>query len=270
MSWTPQRATFPSRTGPVATIIVGVLAMLLGPIIGFTVGALGLFQGVDFEDFANAQQITNGSSASLPADSEWMIIPQNISGSYSCDVSGPGGSVDVSSRQGIVFFTADAGGDYTITCDAGSGTLNVVPAANLDTIVDSAPGAATSIVVGLLVGFLGLVVTIIGIIWLVRVNRDRRAVQYGSGGYGGYGGPGGGYGAPGRGYGGYGGPSGGYGGYPQGGGYGQPGPTQTPPPATPQAPWGQPGEQPRYGQSPTEPPRYGERIDPQDPNRPAS
>lgn len=293
MSYSPQRANLPSRTGPVATIVVGVLAMMLGPLIGFLVGVGGLLSNLDLEDLTNAQQISNGSSANLPANSEWMVIPQNPTSGYSCDVSGPGGDVAVASREGIVFFTTDAAGDYAISCQGGSGMLTVFPATDLDSLIEGAPSAATSLVVGFVVGFLGLVATIVGIIWLVRVNRDRQQMQfggpggYGPGGYGGqggYGGPGGpggpgGYGPGGPGGygpggpGGYGGPGAGQAGYPYGGsgtpgswgGYPQPGSgAPTPPPATPPAPWGQPGgEPPRYGQNPTEPPRYGERIDPQ-------
>jgi len=258
-----QRANLPSRTGPVIVIVLGALAMLLGPLIGLLVGIGGLIGNLDLEELANSQQIANGSAATLPADSEWMVIPQNPRSGYSCDVTGPGGrQVDVASREGIVFFSTNAAGEYVIRCDGASGTLTVFPAADLDRLIQDAPGAATSVVLGFVAGFLGFVALIAGIVWLVRVNRDRRDIQYGGyggpGGYGGYGGPGG-YGPPGGGYttpGGYP-PAGGYtpgsGGYQPGGGY--------PPSGYGQSPTG-------YGQSPTEPPRYGERIDPQNPPYP--
>ena len=178
--------------------------MILGPLIGILMSVSGLLSGLNLEDFANAQQISNGSAASLPGSSEWMVVPEGVTTGYSCNVSGPGGAdVDTRSIEGLVLFTTSAAGDYTVTCDGSSGTLTVLPATNIDTIIEKAPGAASSMVIGMVVGFLGFVALVIGIIWLVRVNRDRRSATFGGpGGYGGYGG------GPYGGQGGYGGPGG--------------------------------------------------------------
>lgn len=269
MSYAPQqRPNLPSRTGPVILIVAGAIAMILGPIIGVVMSVSTLMGSVDWQDFANSQQISNGSSVDLPAGSEWTVVPENVSQGYSCDVTREGNElVDTGSREGIVFFTAEEAGSYTIACDPAGGTLVLMPGENLDELIANAPGAFSPVAVGFLVGFLGFISLVVGIIWLVRVNRDRRA----AGGGGGYPPPGG--------YGGYG--PGGYG----PGNYGQgpqpgdpyaptsPGPQWQQPPG--QQPWGQPppgGQQdpwkpqPRYGQNPTDPPRYGERINPQDPN----
>ncbi|MGM0385927.1 MAG: hypothetical protein ACQERF_08120, partial [Actinomycetota bacterium] len=218
MSYAPQqRANLPSRTGPVILIVAGALAMILGPIIGLIVAASSFLGTVDWQNFADASQISNGSSADLAADSEWMVVPENVVQGYSCDVTGTSGEmVDTRSREGFVIFTTTRAGQYQITCEPGGGTLVVMPAGNFDQLIENAPGAFSSVAVGFLVGFLGLVALIVGIIWLVRVNRDRRAA---GGGYlpPGYGQGGGGQG----GSGGYG--QGGSGGWGQGGsgGYGQ-------------------------------------------------
>ncbi len=264
MSYAPQqRANVPSRTGPVILIVAGALAMILGPIIGIVMSVSNLFGAVDWQGFTDTQQITNGSTADLAANAEWMVVPSSGAQGYSCDVTGTNGEmVDTRSREGVITFTSTQAGPYSITCDSGGDTLIVMPAANLDEMLDNAPGAFSSFAVGLLVGFLGFVALIVGIIWLVRVNRERR--ESGGGGY-----PPPGWGAGGYGAGGY--TQGGYGGYGQGGqgaqgGQGSQqgssnlgqwgGQSYTPPP---------PG--PSYGQNPSDPPRYGERIDPQDPPR---
>ncbi len=287
MSYAPQqRANLPSRTGPVILIVAGALAMILGPIIGIVMSVSNLFGSLDLNDFANAQQISNGGTADLTANSEWMVVPDSAtSQGYSCDVTGTNGEmVDTRSREGIVLFTSTGAGAYTISCDPGGATLVVLPAANIDEIIESAPDAFSSAAIGFLAGFLGFIALIVGIIWLVRVNRDRRAA-----GGGGYPPPGygqGGYGQGGYGQGGYGqGGQGGSGGWGQGGGQytppsgsqqwgqgyppppgqaGQSGQSGQPGQQPPRDPWSSGGQQ-QYGQRPTDPPRYGERIDPQDP-----
>lgn len=268
MSYAPQqRANLPSRTGPVILIVAGALAMILGPIIGIVMSVSNLVGSLDLNDFANAQQISNGGTADLPANSEWMVVPDSAtSQGYSCDVTGANGEmVDTRSREGIVLFTSTQAGAYTISCDPGGATLVVLPATNIDELIEGAPGAFSSAAIGFLVGFLGFVALIVGIIWLVRVNRDRRAVG------------GGGYPPPGYGQGGWG--QGGQAGYGQGGGqytppsgsqqWGQgypppPGQAGQPGQQPPRDPWSTGGQQ-QYGQRPTDPPRYGERIDPQEP-----
>lgn len=268
MSTQYQNPALPSRTGPVVTIVLGALAMFLGPLIGLLVSVSGVVSKIDVEEMASGTQtISDGSSVSLHAG-DWMVIPENgiSSRGYQCEVTGMG-RIDTRSMEGIVLFTAPRDGRYTIDCTT-SGNLWVAPAADIGSLVDAAPGFAGAFAGGMLVGFLGLVALILGIVWLVRVNRRRREMQFGAWG-GGYGG-GGGYG-----------PGGGYG---YGGGY----PGSYPPPGTTapggNAPWtGPAGSQPWSGQPvpgqpnpnqpapgptpwrPTEPPRYGERIEPEEP-----
>ncbi|MDX5319306.1 MAG: hypothetical protein LPK38_08195, partial [Actinomycetes bacterium] len=183
MSYAPQqRANLPSRTGPVILIVAGALAMILGPIIGIIMSFSSLLGTVDWQNFANARQINNGGSAELVADSEWMVVPENVVQGYSCDVTGVSGEfVDTRSREGFVIFDSTQAGQYQITCEPAGGTLVVMPAGNFDQLIENAPGAFSSVAVGFLVGFIGLIALIVGIIWLVRVNRDRRSV--GGGGY---------------------------------------------------------------------------------------
>lgn len=274
MAYPPQSANMPSRTGPVVLIVLGALAMILGPIIGIIAGVSGILGSLNLEDYADAQQVTNGSAASLSGNAEFLVAPSSGTTGYSCDVTGPGGqAVDTTSRDGIITFFTDEAGPYTITCDPSGGTLVILPAGDVDELISSAPGAATAMIVGFVAGFVGLVALVVGIIWLVRVNKDRKTATFG-GGY-----PPGGYG------------QGGYqGGQPGGQQQWGSGPYQTPPAgqagqqpwtggqyvpppagqAPPSSPPWQGGGAPTYGaQSPTDPPRYGERIEPQDPKPPA-
>lgn len=245
MSYAPS-SSVPKRTGPVTMIVAGVLAMILGPLVGIIMSVSNLLGTVDIQDFAGTQQISNGASADLTANSEWMVVADAGAGGYSCDITGTSGErVDTRSREGIVLFTSTTPGMYQISCEPSGGTLVVMPAGNLDEIIANAPGAVSSVAIGFAVGGLGLVALVGGIVWLIRVNRARRAA---GGGYGGYG-PGG-YGPGGSGPAGY-----GYGQPPQQWGQGYPPPGQQPPAGPP----------PQYGQNLNEPPRYGERINPQDP-----
>jgi hypothetical protein len=94
VSYAPQqRANVPSRTGPVILIVAGALAMILGPIIGIVMSVSNLFGAVDWQGFTDTQQITNGSTADLAANAEWMVVPSSGAQGYSCDVTGTNGEM---------------------------------------------------------------------------------------------------------------------------------------------------------------------------------
>lgn len=185
----PQGAP-PKRTGPIAMIVIGALLMILGPVIGFVVAASA--GAGTFTDIANdGATISNGGTVSLPAGAERVIYIDTAdpTASFSCEVIDPAGqpvSTRGASGEGEEFagdsllpgveFTATEAGDYTVSCDLPAGaqdTLLIAPPLDLGGLV----GAGLAVLIGFGAGFLGFILLIIGIIWLVRVNKRARTGQ---------------------------------------------------------------------------------------------
>ena len=186
----PSSGPRPKRTGAVITLVLGVILMLGAPIAGF---AIAIASATDsFSDIAiDGAQLNNGGSVELPANVDRMAIfeASNITpGAVSCDVTDPGGrslpvsdTADIFGSQdvplpGITFRTTSAG-SYTISCDLPSNvnqSIIVTPPLDFDSLLSG----GMAVLIGLAVGFLGFVMMIIGIIWLVRVNKRIRTAQY--------------------------------------------------------------------------------------------
>lgn len=176
----------PRRTGPVWTIVLGALFLIGGPVGGMVVSvvmALGGAGGI--ADLGDTQTVANGGTVQLQAGAERAVFVDAAGGErMACDITGPDGQPVAVSEYSIgvdegstvltgVEFRTDEAGDYTVECDVpagSSGPLMVAEPFSLDGVM----GAGIVIVVGLLVGLGGLVALIIGIIWLVRVNRRIR------------------------------------------------------------------------------------------------
>lgn len=182
----------PSRTGAIITLVVGVLLMLGGPLVGFVVGGM---QGVaGFAETATEwQQTSNPGTVDLPANTKRVIIDGTAMDATSdtvelteltCTVSGPSGSpVTVAplatelgggdSFMGPSFTTAEAG-SYDVACEPAVASLAIVADLELGSLAQ----AGTTILIGFVVGFIGLVATIVGIVLLVRANGRRRRMGY--------------------------------------------------------------------------------------------
>lgn|SRR5690625_2383734 len=179
----------PKRTGPVVMIVLSALAMIGAPIIGILIAVASVVDSA--AGITDGASITNGGSVDLPADAERVIYFASSSidiGAVDCTVTGPNGQtlstypdtfgMDLpdDSAVGVGFRTAAAGA-HTIDCDLPSGvssTMTVGPPLDAGNFM----GAGVSVLVGFAVGFLGLVLLIIGIVWLVRVNKRIRTGQY--------------------------------------------------------------------------------------------
>jgi hypothetical protein len=180
----------PRRTGPIVMIVVGALLMILGPIIGIVAAASA---GMDtFNEIANdGATVENGGTVSLPAGVDRVVYSESGEvSSFSCDIVDPAGQA-VSTRgaegdgqdvdggtivPGVAFTTTEAG-SYTVDCGLpaeASQTLLVAPPLDFGGLL----GAGVAVLVGLGAGFLGLVLLIIGIVWLVRRNKKIRTGQY--------------------------------------------------------------------------------------------
>lgn len=246
-----------SRSGAVLMMVLGGIAMILGPIIGLMISAFTILGEIDLDQLSGQPTISNPGTTTVLDAGQWSVVSSGGS-TGSCTVSTANGAdVDLTTTFGVIpEFTASGSDTYTVECTEGD-RLYVVPTSTIDFIGDNLGGIAGPVMIGFGLGFLGFVSLVIGIIWFVirgRQNREAELRSYDAGG-GGYGG---GYGGHGYGGGGsYGGGShgGGGGGYPNDAsrGYGT-GADQSPGFDNPYA------DPPRYGQNPEEPPRYGERL----------
>lgn len=178
----------PKRTGPIVMIVVSAIAMIAAPIIGFFVGIASVLDAV--ERVEGGASITNGGSTDLQADTDYVIYFDSSSvdpGAIECTITGPGGQdlatapdtfgLDVpDAAVGLGFSTAQ-GGEHTVDCDlpadAGS-TLTIGPPLDISDIT----GIGIALLVGMAIGFIAFILLIVGIVWLVRVNKRIRTGQY--------------------------------------------------------------------------------------------
>ena len=186
----PASGPRPSRTGAVIAIVLGVVLMIGAPIVGL-VSALNSATGTFSSLATDGVQLTNGDSTDLPANVDRVVIFENTgsqAANASCDITDPSGrDVAVSPAEiqfggedvpfpGVNFRTTGAG-SYTFDCDlpaSGSQSLIVSPPIDFGSLV----GSGMVVLIGFGVGFLGFILLIIGIIWLVRVNKRIRTGQY--------------------------------------------------------------------------------------------
>ena len=133
----------------------------------------------------NALESSSSPTQTCEISSAGVTLTQDATG------SGLSANFDGRSWESAGTFAVPADGDYAVTC---AGPAKVFTGADVEKLGGSTIMALLFGVLGsLAVGLLGLVLTIVGIVKLVRSGRERRA---GGGGYG-YGGPGGPpYGAP--------------------------------------------------------------------------
>lgn len=198
----------PKRRGLVALISGLVLMLIVAPVV-FGVGAW--YGAKHLGDIAkSAKSVSQGGTVTLAADehifvmvdvgpsskSDFSVTSDTGIALESCDVSGPAGQATADSGvQGIQVsyqgreyhsagvFTAPAAGDYTVSCSAGPTKVITGDAAS-----NFAGGTIMPVLVGFglatLAGLLGLILTIVGIVKLVRSGRERSAYAAQSGGYG--------------------------------------------------------------------------------------
>ena len=179
----------PKRTGPVVMIVLSALAMIGAPIIGILIGIGSVVDSA--AGITDGAPVTNGGSVDLPANTDRVIYFAATSvdaGSVDCTVTGPNGQtlstypdtfgMDLpdDSAVGVGFRTATAGA-HTIDCDLPAG-VNTAMSVGPPLDAGNFTGAGVAVLVGFAVGFLGLVLLIIGIVWLVRVNKRIRTGQY--------------------------------------------------------------------------------------------
>ncbi len=244
-------------------MISGLVLMLIVAPVVFGVGVW--YGAKHLSDVADsAVSVSQGGSVKLAAEEKVFVMvdvgPSSKSGFsvdsnggtfQSCEVTSSAGAATASTDTSVLrvtyqgrtyesagVFTAPSAGDYAISCAAGPTKVITGDAAG-----NFAGGTFMPVLVGFgiatLAGLLGLILTIVGIVKLVRSGRERSAYAMQQGG---------GYGQPGY--------AQSYAGQPS---YGQQAP---PPPAQTY------GGQPTYGQAPPPPSTPGYGTPPPPPNYP--
>lgn len=176
------QAPVKSKTAPIIVLVVGVV-LVIGSIIGFTVslvtvGGTGL----------HLDTVTVGQPTTIQVASDEVVTLTSSSARTQCTVKDPSGST-VSLQTGdlddagiasddeafIGTFQAKSAGAYTVDC---TGPSSADVTATRITLDDSTIAGGIGILVTMLLGFLGTVMAIAGLVWLiVRVSRNRKAQQ---------------------------------------------------------------------------------------------
>lgn len=166
----------PSRVGPILTIIGGIIIALIVAPIAMIVGVVG---GLDVLQLAeSAQPVSSGSTVTVDSSGSYLVLTQSgdVSG---CRLDKDGESISMSFESGTGFYASglDAG-QYTLTCQgSGASDLMGMTGVSMEKMTNA---GLSGLAWGTGVGILGIVVSIIGIVWLVKVNGRRRALQPGA------------------------------------------------------------------------------------------
>ena len=167
-----------SKRGPLIMLISGIVAMIiLGPVL-MVVGMAGSFsKGVDVQTISST-----GGEVSLEAGTSYSIY---VAGEMdSCDVYSPDYSdIDVNTNvtefvaddhKLVATFTSEESGTYDLYCSTDNNTdIWVGPEVNEGDFM----AAGLGMIGGMLVSFIGLVLTIVGTVWLVKRSKAKKALE---------------------------------------------------------------------------------------------
>lgn len=168
----------PSRAWAIVLVVVGALT---ATVLAFGVFLAVLLSGAGFQDLvANAASVTSGSTVTVDQSGSYLVSATGGE-SISCTLEGSDGTThaldEATGNSSVVLGMGIPAGRYTLDC-TGEGTGQMVGMTGVDASALTAAGAR-SLVWGTVVGVIGVVLTIVGVVWLVRVNRRRREIQRG-------------------------------------------------------------------------------------------
>ncbi len=169
--------SLPSRTGPILTIVGGVVMMLIiAPIVLITLILSGVGIGNIVDNSMNA---SNGGTVVVDETGSIGVI---ASGQAATCVISKEGAADTEMRwelDGTLLVARGlTPGEYTISCEGvvASDPLVILDGRTLETMV---PSAFTAFAWASVVGVSGFVVLIVGIVWLIKRNRARQDMIWG-------------------------------------------------------------------------------------------
>ena len=163
----------PSRTGAIWTLVLGAIAMVfVAPAVFFGI----MFQGVELSSFTDGSLYAINGEA-LVVDDSGTVGVSPVSGEVDgCSlIAADATEIPMAndSDTGIWIARNVTPGEYTLQCDGIENGASVVMFSGdvLGALVSSSMAALGWSTV---VGVLGLIATIVGIVWLVRRNRARK------------------------------------------------------------------------------------------------
>lgn len=166
----------PGRGRGIALLIGGLVTMLLvAPAVFFGV----LLGGMNLGELANsATPVQSGQTVTVTDSGSYTVIG-NSGDVYGCsltDANGTSHDMIFQASTSPTFWAQDlAPGSYTLEC-ATEGNAQLMGMSGLS--IDSATSATLSALGwSALVGFIGLGLTIWGIVAIIRINRQRREIQ---------------------------------------------------------------------------------------------
>ena len=166
----------PGRGGGIAMLISGLVAMLiLAPAVFFGV----LLSGMNLGELAtSAKPVISGQTVTVSDSGSYTVIA-NRGDVYTCFLTDNAGTTHdmlLQMSTSPTFWAQDlAPGDYVLECST-EGSVEMLGVSGLS--IDSATNVTLSALGwSALMGFLGLILTVWGIIAIVRVNRQRREIQ---------------------------------------------------------------------------------------------
>lgn len=165
----PVPANLPSRTGAIVTMVLGgVVAVIVAPVVFFAV----TMSGVDVDSFARSS-VVNGSTVTVDDSGKIAVLSESGGGLNQCTISDGSTSIDLyeDGSSGIVSGTNVPQGTYTIQCDIPDGRLLFVFRG--DEVSALLNSTFSGLLWGTVLGIGGLAAFIVGIVWLVKRNRQR-------------------------------------------------------------------------------------------------
>lgn len=192
----PQMPVLPSRTGSIVTLVLGLLTLfIVAPISFFGATLAGAavqatadepFDPTHFVRVVNVHdsiEVGALGMVELIADATTGAVPEQ------CALHNSTGVVLLKSDYDPTYDTLTFSahnmkpGTYDLTCDPRESTdqyqFHYVDASAITSRVAS--GFFVGLVVSVVVSFIGLVLTVVGTVWLVKVNKRRRMAMTGVG-----------------------------------------------------------------------------------------
>ncbi len=167
-------AALPSRTGAIVSVVVGIVTMVvMAPIVALSV----ILSGMNISELTqNVGPVSTGATVQVDRSGTY-IVTSTTNQSISCTLTGQDGSVlQLQALQGqtsVALGSSIAEGAYTLDCGSATDLVGMTGIS-----VDSLANAgARGVLWASVVGVAGLIVTIVGIVALVRINRRRNDIQ---------------------------------------------------------------------------------------------
>lgn len=169
------------KTAPIVVLVIGVV-VVIASVIGFVISAV-----VVSDTGLTLKTVPVGTPTTVEVSASELVTLSTDSPSVQCAVTDPSGAqvgleghdaeAAGSDEAGIVLgsFQASAAGSYTVSCTGAQGGEVTLTGVTVD---GSTIAGGVGILATLCLGFIGTVMALAGLVWLVvRVSHNRKAQQ---------------------------------------------------------------------------------------------